>query len=125
MAGTEARTRTAFAGSRPHSPPEAVRALLLASVGPALWFGHLNASYLLVPPSCEWRHGWAFVVVTAVALAGISGAGRRSWALWDPRSHDGPTVVRFLGMAGVVLAGLFALTTLLVGASALVVHPCH
>lgn len=118
-------TRTAFAGSRPHSPSQAVRALLLAGVGPALWFGHLNASYLLVPPSCGWRHGWAFVVVTVIALAGIAGAGWRSWAVWHQQPHDRPSLVRFLGVAGVVLGGLFALAALLVGASALVVHPCH
>lgn len=123
MAGATARTRTAFAGSRPKSPPAAVRALLLAGVGPALWFAHLNASYLLVPPSCRWRHGWAFVAVTALALAGIGAAGARSWAAWR-QPQDERTLLRFLGIAGVVLSGLFALATLLVGASALVVHPC-
>lgn len=102
-----------------------MRGLLLAAVGPALWFAHLNASYLLVPPSCRWRHLWAFAGVTVLALAGIGVAALRSWALWREQPGDAATLVRFVGVAGLVLGALFALVTLLVGASALVVHPCR
>lgn len=117
--------RTAFAGAGPRSTPPAVRALLVAGAGPALWFLHLNASYLLVPPSCGWGHLWAFAAVTFVALAGITVAGLRSWATWRQPPRDTITLVRFLGAGGVLLGALFALTTLLVGASVLVVHTCH
>lgn len=125
MAGDRTRARTALAGTRPRSAPPAVRALLLAGAGPAIWFAHLNASYLLVPPSCSWRHRWAFAAATASALAAIALASRRSWAAWRQQPRDALTLVRFLGISGVVLSALFALTTLLVGASVLVIEPCR
>jgi hypothetical protein len=119
-------SRTVLAGSAPRSPAPAVRALLLAATGPALWFVHLNASYLLVPPSCRWGHRWAFVGITVVALAGIALGALASWRLWRavPRG-DSSGLVPFLGLTGVLLAALFALTTVLVGASPLLVDPCR
>ncbi|MFP5320680.1 MAG: hypothetical protein ACLGIC_02425 [Acidimicrobiia bacterium] len=97
---------------------------MLAATGPLLWFVHLNVSYLLVPPSCRWGHRWAFGAVTVLALAGIAGASAASWRAWRDDGREATDLVRAIGLAGVVLGALFALTTLLVGASVLVVHPC-
>lgn len=116
--------RTVLAGARPASAPSAVRPLVVLGVPPALWFLHLNASYVLVPPSCSWGHRWAFAAVTAVALVGMVPGALRSWRTWHGPVDDGD-LVRFLGGWGVAMAAVFALATLLVGASVVVISPCH
>jgi phosphoglycerol transferase MdoB-like AlkP superfamily enzyme len=100
---------------------------LLAAAAPlVLWFAHLNLSYFLVPPSCGWGHRWGFGLVTVVALAGIGAASAASWRAWQAdRSDATGGFLRLVGLSGVAFGALFALTTLLVGASALLVHPCH
>lgn len=120
------RDRTALAGLAPRSSGAAVRALLLAAVPPALWFAHLNVSYLLVPPSCRWGHGWGLAAVTVVALAGIATTAAASWRRWRADGGASPKdLVAFIGASGAALGVLFAVATLLVAASALVVDPCH
>lgn len=115
------RARTALAGSAARSSSAAARALLALAMPPALWFAHLNVSYALVPPSCRWGHRWAFAGTTVVALGGMALAARSSWRAW----RAGDDLVSFLGRFGLLLAALFALTTLLVGSSALLVDPCR
>jgi hypothetical protein len=120
------RARTVFAGARPASPSPSVRALIALGVPPAVWFAHLNGSYLLVPPSCTWgNQRWPFLVATVVALAAMVPGTFVSWRAWttDPEG-DGAPVLRFLGGVGLAMVLLFGLTTLLVGASAAVIGPC-
>lgn len=119
------RARTALAGTAPRSPSGAVRGLVLAAVPLVVWFAHLNVNYFLVPPSCGWGHRWAFLLSTLVAVGIIALTGLASWRAWrTDRRPDTGDLVAFLGLAGVAIAVLFALTTIVVGASALVVHPC-
>lgn len=119
------RGRTVLAGTRPASARSAVVLFAVLAVPPALWFLHLNTSYLLVPPSCSWGHRWAFALVTAVALAGMVPGARRSWRAWHGRAAGDGGLVRFLGGFGIAMVATFALATLLVGASVVVISPCH
>lgn len=115
-----------LAGARPVSPSSAVRALIALGVPPAIWFVHLNGSYLLVPPSCTWGdQRWPFLVVTVLALAAMVPGAFVSWGAWttDPDA-EGAATLRFLGAVGLAMVLLFGLTTLLVGASAAVIGPC-
>lgn len=120
------RARTVFAGSRPASPSPSVRALLALGVPPAVWFVHLNGSYLLVPPSCTWGdQRWPFLVATLVALAAMVPSTFVSWRAWTADQGGSDTsVLRFVGAVGLAMVLLFGLTTLLVGASAAVIGPC-
>lgn len=106
------------------SPRSALLALVALAVPPSAWFVHLNASYVLVPPSCRAGHRWFIAGVTVAALAVIAPAARHSSHVRrtarDPRGTDA-----FLGSFGLWFAALFALATLLVGLSALVVDPCR
>lgn len=119
------RGRTALAGTSPASGRPAVRALAVVTAPPALWFAHLNLSYVLVPPSCSWGQRWLFVLVTVVALAAMAPSAVASWRAWHAADGDGGALVRFLGGAGLALVAVFALATLLVGASAGVIGPCR
>lgn len=119
------RGRTVLAGTRPASASSAVRPLVVLGVPPALWFLHLNASYVLVPPSCSWGHRWAFGLVTVVALVGMVPGALRSWRAWHGRQAGDGGLVRFLGGFGIAMVAIFALATLLVGASVVVISPCH
>lgn len=96
---------------------------LALGVPPAVWFVHLNASYLLVPPSCDAGHGWYLFTVTAVALCLLFPAARRS--LRARRADDPRAIEAFLGASGVWLTALFALAILLVGLAAVTVDPCR
>jgi hypothetical protein len=120
------RPRTVFAGARPASPSPSVSALIALGVPPAIWFVHLNGSYLLVPPSCTWGdQRWPFLVVTVIALAAMVPSALVSWRAWTADADgDGTAVLRFLGAVGLAMVLLFALTTLLVGTSAAVIGPC-
>lgn len=118
------RGRTLLAGAAPASPRAAVRALLALAVPPSVWFLHLNASYLLVPPSCSGGTRWPFLLVTVVALAAVAPAAVGSWRAWRD-GDDGGGLVRFLGGFGLVLAVLFAAATVLVAASVVVIDPCR
>lgn len=90
---------------------------------PAVWFIHLNVSYLLVPPSCDAGHGWFLFVVTLVALVLLVPAALRSRRA--RRTDDPQGLEAFLGTSGAWLTALFALAVLLVGLSAVTVNPCR
>jgi phosphoglycerol transferase MdoB-like AlkP superfamily enzyme len=119
------RDRTALAGSATASRRPAVRALIVLAVPPALWFAHLNVSYVLVPPSCSWEQRWTFALVTVVALVAMAPSAVASWRAWHAADGDDGALVRFLGGTGLAMVGVFALVTLLVGASAVVISPCQ
>jgi hypothetical protein len=108
-------------------------ALRIAAIfGPmALWFAHLNLSYLLVPWSCRWGHTWVLHLVTVAAALGAIGCLLLARRLWRsrpgvdlpadrPASRTGP----FLGYFGFLTGGLFLLVILLAGVSNAVIDPC-
>lgn len=96
---------------------------LVALIAPAVWFGHLNLSYLLVPVSCRVGHPWWLVAVSIPPIliaAGVIVACRRFW-----RDDGRPVTDRVGGFTGVLLAAMFLLA---IGASTLsnvVVDPCR
>lgn len=105
------------------SPRSALVDLVALAVPPAAWFVHLNASYVLVPPSCRAGHRWFIAGATLAALAVMVPAALRS--LRARRSDRDPEHIEsFLGTFGLWFAALFALATFLVGLSAAVVGPC-
>lgn len=104
------------------SPRSALIDLVALAVPPAAWFVHLNASYVLVPPSCRAGHRWFIAGTTLAALAVMAPAALRSLRARQARDPEG--VHAFLGTFGLWFAALFALATSLVGLSATVVGPC-
>lgn len=107
----------------PRSPNHSVVTLLASLVPPTIWFVHLNVSYLLVPPACRAGERWPFAAVTAVAMVAMVPPALR--ARRAVRSSATGELDWFLGLFGVAMAALFSLVTLLVGASPLLVDPCH
>lgn len=107
----------------PRSPNHSVINLLASLIPSAIWFVHLNVSYLLVPPSCRTGDRWPFAAVTVVALVAMVPPTLRARRAMR-RSETGE-LDWFLGIFGVAMSVLFSLVTLLVGASALLVDPCH
>lgn len=119
----EPRGDTVLAGSSPRSGGGAVLLVLAAAAPAAIWFLHLNVSYVLVPPACDAGSAWSIGLATAVALVAMVLPVRRSWRAW--RGDGGDGLVGMLGAAGVLLTCIFVLAVLLVGGSALVVDPCR
>lgn len=107
----------------PRSSTRSLSALLVSLVPPAVWFLHLNVSYLLVPPSCRSGDRWPLAAVTLVALVAMVLPLRASAR--SMRTAATGELDWFLGLLGTALAVLFALATMAVGASPLLVDPCR
>ena len=106
----------------------ATTTLMIGFLGaPTAWVAHLMASYFLVALGCTTAWGGTRValgVATVVFAAAAVGAGWRSYRNWqrwrggqpwdeaisEPRGRNG-----FMMIAGILLAGVFAITILLAG----------
>jgi hypothetical protein len=112
------------------------RRLLLAQwlgvlVAPAVWFLHLNFSYVLGAYACARDMSWLLHLATVAALAlGAAGLAAGWWALRAAgrasrdRGEAAQGRPRFLALGGVALSAYFLL---LIGASELnnlVLDPC-
>lgn len=115
--------------------------------GPILWSIHFIVSYLLVELFCKM--GWNFnllgfpglsvivVVLTVLALLGVTMLGMRSYHNWRKFNRDLPIrdqiretsrwsegPVEFVYLSGFLLSVLFGVTILAVGIPALFLQPC-
>lgn len=114
---------TVLAGASPSSGTGAAILLLAAGAPPAIWFLHLNVSYLLVPPSCRTGSAWPIAAATVVALLAMALPAHRSWRIWQ--RDGGSSLVGLLGGAGLLLTCVFVLAVVAVGGAALIVDPCR
>jgi len=121
-------TRTAEPDAKPGRAPRAGRLLLVFAIvgGPAAWVLHLLAGYGVEEAACSpaaagtgFRHDdiWLIAVLTAALAAVAVAAAGAGWVAFrgsgtgdDARGHR-----RFLGLAGLIGSGLFALIIVLVG----------
>jgi hypothetical protein len=123
------------------APSESPWRLLVPVVAPVIWAVHFTASYIVVaiwcgpegPRSASMADLHTTVaVVTGLALAGIVAGG---WIGWRWHQHGSEAVPhdfdtpgdhhRFLGFATLLLAGLSAFGTALVGGAVFVFETCR
>lgn len=101
--------------------------------GPLAWSVYFTVGYLFIEAACRKATpitpllgvAWPSLVVvllTIITLSIIGYAGRFTFQWWQQR--DRPEYSRFMGQAGFLLSGLFALVVLLTGIPALVLAPC-
>jgi hypothetical protein len=117
---------TATARRSVQAPHQLRRAFALLGA-PTAWFVHLSVAYALVPDAC--RSGWgeaatatSTVVALAVAAAGGVVAHRLASQAVDPHREKELDVI--LGGVGLLIAVLFSLVIVGIGAAALSVGPC-
>lgn len=100
---------------------------------PVLWAARLCTAYVLVPAACDRGGLPALHAVTAAALAGTIAAGFVAWRRWRAAATaEGPAAAgeptggrtRFLGIAGVLSAALFATAIVAEGLANVLVDPC-
>jgi hypothetical protein len=120
--------------------PEKPGYLLMLAAAPGLWTMHFVLSYVTAAVWCARYAGrdgslasarWAIAAYTAVVLAGIVVVG---WSGYRRHSHGTEALPhdsdspgdrhRFLGFATLLLAGLSAFATMLVGWHALAWDRC-
>jgi len=101
-------------------------------VGPTVWFVSMLANFALAPWACAF--GWkpAEFVVALLALAITVVAGLASWKLWrdvglEMPGETGGAVARdrSLGLAGVLLNGMFVLVIVAQAIPNIVLRACE
>ena len=103
--------------------------LLLA---PAVFFAHLQITYVLVPWACL-HHGDVWIHVSGVVSVLLAAAsGYVAWRVWDRGGRDapdegggGPPRARFMALVGVGMSAMFTLLLLAQWATAFFISPCQ
>jgi hypothetical protein len=118
-----------------------------ALAGALAWSAHLLVSYVLLPLACGGMGGWLLHGVTAATLGVALAGGWVGWRYWkadpvgaglappagggvspaptgsDPAGGSGDWR-RFMGLAGVLLDGLFGVAIMLEGLPVAILSPC-
>jgi hypothetical protein len=101
-------------------------------LAPAVFFAHLQITYVLVPWACV-RHGEIWIHVAGVLSVLLAGAG--TWAAWrvharaaNDQANDGAGAVprtRFLGVTGLCISATFVLLLVAQWVAAFFLSPCQ
>jgi hypothetical protein len=98
--------------------------------GPAAWFIHFNANYLLAWVACASGSNFWLHVTTALCIAITGGALLAAWQTMGPaREAHGEyenrdSRRRFMGMTGVMSSVLFGLVIIAQAIAVVMVVPC-
>jgi hypothetical protein len=95
--------------------------------GPIAWAALLQAKYSLVTYACTHGASWLFWAITVVALIITAFGAYQSWRGWkieDDGTREGKRA-RFMGICGLMLCGVFALTIIANSIPEFFLHACE
>lgn len=100
--------------------------------GPAAFLLNLQISFTLVPWACAYDLQYALHLATLIFLLMAALGGFASWRIWRDAGRGWPDEAagavprtRFMAVVGILISGMFFLTVLAQGITAMILGACQ